>query len=336
MKFSDYMKDNQITLLVCFAGGLFFSVLLLAFGISLSEMALLWVCFTIIVFFTMFAYFRKQQKRIQYLLETMETLDKNYLIAEIADRPETELEKIYFRLLKTALKSMTDEVTEIRRLNVEYKDFIEQWIHEIKVPITGVQLLCENNKTEIMRKIIAQTELMEQSIEKVLFYARLGSVEKDYLIKEISLKQCVLEVLSRNKQFLIHNRVCVHTDSISDFVYSDSKWLGFIINQIIFNSIKYCSDKPPVIQIKSKDMGDYVTLSITDNGIGIKPSEVNRVFDKGFVGSNGRMRKKSTGIGLYLCDQLCLKLGIGIDIESEVGCYTTVLLHFPKSNHLNV
>lgn len=336
MKFSDYMKDNQITLLVCFAGGLFFSVLLLAFGISLSEMALLWVCFAIIFFFTMFAYFRKQQKRIQYLLETMETLDKKYLIAEIADRPETELEKIYFRLLKTALKSMTDEVTEIRRLKVEYKDFIEQWIHEIKVPITGVQLLCENNKTEIMRKIIAQTELMEQSIEKVLFYARLGNVEKDYLIKEISLKQCVLEVLSRNKQFLIHNRVCVHTDSISDFVYSDSKWLGFIINQIIFNSIKYCSDKPPVIQIKSKDMGDYVTLSITDNGIGIKPSEVNRVFDKGFVGSNGRMRKKSTGIGLYLCDQLCLKLGIGIDIESEVGCYTTVLLHFPKSNHLNV
>ena len=270
------------------------------------------------------------------MLETMETLDKKYLIAEIADRPETELEKIYFRLLKTALKSMTDEVTEIRRLKEEYKDFIEQWIHEIKVPITGVQLLCENNKTEIMRKIIAQTELMEQSIEKVLFYARLGNVEKDYLIKEISLKQCVLEVLSRNKQFLIHNRVCVHTDSISDFVYSDSKWLGFIINQIIFNSIKYCSDKSPIIQIKSKDMGDYVTLSITDNGIGIKPSEVNRVFDKGFVGSNGRMRKKSTGIGLYLCDQLCLKLGIGIDIESEVGCYTTVLLHFPKSNHLNV
>ena len=198
MKFSDYMKDNQITLLVCFAGGLFFSVLLLAFGISLSEMALLWVCFAIIVFFTMFAYFRKQQKRIQYLLETMETLDKKYLIAEIADRPETELEKIYFRLLKTALKSMTDEVTEIRRLNVEYKDFIEQWIHEIKVPITGVQLLCENNKTEIMRKIIAQTELMEQSIEKVLFYARLGSVEKDYLIK--AYKQ-TLRISKREQSF---------------------------------------------------------------------------------------------------------------------------------------
>lgn len=336
MKFSDYMKDNQITLLVCFAGGLFFSVLLLAFGISLSEMALLWVCFAIIVFFTMFAYFRKQQKRIQYLLETMETLDKKYLIAEIADRPETELEKIYFRLLKTALKSMTDEVTEIRRLKVEYKDFIEQWIHEIKVPITGIQLLCENNKTEITRKIITQTELIEQNVERVLFYARLGNVEKDYLIKEISLKQCVMEILARNKQFLIQNGVCVDTEVIPDTVYSDNKWVCFILNQIIFNSIKYRGTEPLIIHIQSQDMGNYVSLSITDNGIGIKPSELCRVFDKGFIGSNGRTEKNSTGIGLYLCDQLCAKLGIGIDIKSEVGVYTTVLLHFPKSDHLNV
>lgn len=336
MKFSDYMKDNQITLLICFAGCLFFSVLLFFWGIGLSEIILLWVCFAIIVSFTMFGHFLKQQKRIQYLLETLDSLDKKYLITEIADKSETELEKIYFRLLKTALKSMTDEVTEARRLNEEYKDFIEQWIHEIKVPITGIQLLCENNKTELMRKIITQTELIEQNIERVLFYARLGSVEKDYLIKEISLKHCVFEVLSQNKQFLIQNRVCVHTDSIFDSVFSDSKWICFIINQIILNSIKYCSEKPPVIEIKSQDMENYVTLFITDNGIGIKPSEVNRVFDKGFVGSNGRMGRKSTGIGLYLCHQLCLKLGIGINIESEIGCYTTVLLHFPKSKHLNL
>lgn len=336
MKFSDYMKDNQITLIICFAGSLFFAVLLFFWGISLSEIILLWACFAIIVSLTMLGYFWKQQKRIQYLLNTLDSLDQKYLIAEIADQPETGMEKIYFRLLKTALKSMADEVSEVRRLNVEYKDFIEQWVHEIKVPVTGIQLLCENNKTEIMRKIIAQTELIEQNVERVLFYARLGSVEKDYLIREISLKQCVLEVLSQNKQFLIQNKVCVHTDSISDSVFSDSKWLCFIINQIILNSIKYCGDKTPVIEIKSQDMGEYVTLFIKDNGIGIKPSEVNRIFDKGFVGSNGRMGKKSTGIGLYLCNQLCLKLGIGISAESEPGRYTTILLHFPKSNHLNI
>lgn len=336
MKFSDYMKDHQITLLICFAGSFFFAVLLFFLGIGLSEIVLLWICYASIASFAMFGDFWKRQKRIQYLLGTMDSLDQKYLIAEIADRPETEIENIYFRLMKTAMKSMTDEVSEVRRINAEYKDFIEQWIHEIKIPLTGIQLICENNKTEIMRKVITQTELLEQNIDRALYYARLGSVEKDYLINEVSLKKCVFEVLSQNKQFLIHNRVCVHTDCIYDSVFSDSKWLCFIINQIILNSIKYCGDKPPVIEIKSQDMGDYVTLFITDNGIGIKPSEVSRVFDKGFVGSNGRMVKNSTGIGLYLCSQLCLKLGIGIHIESEIGRYTTVLLHFPKSNHLNI
>lgn len=336
MKLLDYIKDNQVILLICFAGGLFFSAMLSFFDIGLSEIVLLWICFVIIVFFTMLGSFQKQQKRVIYLLETLDSLDQKYLIAEIVDKPETELEKIYFRLLKISLKSMTDEVAKVGRLNLEYKDFIEQWIHEIKAPITGIQLLCENNKTEIMRKIIIQTGLIDQNVERVLFYARLDSVEKDYLIKKISLKQCVLEVLSQNKQFLIQNGACVYTDSIPDMVFSDNKWLCFIINQIILNSIKYCSDKPPVIQIKSQDMGNYVTLFITDNGIGIKQSELNRVFDKGFVGSNGRMGKKSTGIGLYLCDQLCLKLGIGINIESDFGHYTTILLHFPKSNHLKI
>lgn len=151
MKFSDYMKDNQITLLVCFAGGLFF---LFSFWL-LALVCQKWLCYGYALQSLSFynvRIFSETAKTDSILVGNNGDLGQKYLIAEIADRPETELEKIYFRLLKTALKSMTDEVTEIRRLNVEYKDFIEQWIHEIKVPITGVQLLCENNKTEIMRK----------------------------------------------------------------------------------------------------------------------------------------------------------------------------------------
>lgn len=336
MRLWDYISDNKIILLVCFASSLFFSVILISFGVGVAEVFLLWVCFAIILFLTMLCSYLKQRKRMKHLLSNFDLLDQKYLIAEIADKPETKLEKVYFRLLKIALKDMTDEVAGVRRQNAEYKDFIEQWIHEIKVPITGIQLLCENNKTEITRKIITQTELIEQNVERVLFYARLGNVEKDYLIKEISLKQCVMEMLARNKQFLIQNGVCVDTEVIPDTVYSDNKWVCFILNQIIFNSIKYRGTEPLVIHIQSQDMGNYVSLSITDNGIGIKPSELCRVFDKGFIGSNGRTEKNSTGIGLYLCDQLCAKLGIGIDIKSEVGVYTTVLLHFPKSDHLNV
>jgi signal transduction histidine kinase len=178
---------------------------------------------------------------------------------------------------------------------------------------------------------------VERDVERVLFYARLGSVEKDYLVREISLKHCVMDALARNKQFLIQNGVRVDTEALSakDSVCSDDKWIEFIINQIILNSIKYKKNATPVIVVSSANHGDYVSLSISDNGMGIRQSEIGRIFDKGFVGSNGRVGKHSTGIGLYLCKQLCAKLGIDIEVESEVERYTTVRLHFPKNSHLS-
>ena len=114
----------------------------------------------------------------------------------------------------------------------------------MKVPITGIQLLCENNKSSVTRKILTQTELISQGIERVLFYARLGSVEKDYLITEVPLKECVLAVLAQNKQLLIQNNVRVKSENLSGTVYSDQKWLQFILNQIIINSVKYQGTPP--------------------------------------------------------------------------------------------
>lgn len=336
MKFSDYVNDNKVYWLICFAGALVFTMLLSFWGINTAELILLWICYIFIFLGTILWGYLHRRKRLKHLVSILDALDQKYLFAEVADRPESALEKIYFRLMKTALKSMTDEVSQSKQLNREYRDYIEQWIHEIKVPITGISLICENNKTDTTRRIMTQTELIEQDVERVLFYARLGNVEKDYFIKETSLKSCVMEVLARNKQFLIENNVCVHTQAVNDFVYSDEKWINFIINQIIINSIKYKSDRLPIIEIASQDRGGYLSLSITDNGIGIRPSEINRVFDKGFVGSNGRTGKNATGIGLYLCKELCIKLGIGIDIEGELNRYTTVWLYFPKSSHLKV
>lgn len=298
MRFSSYLSDKKAVLLVCFANGLFFSVLLWLFGLGSGEISLLWFCFICIVGGLLLWSYLSQHKRLQHLRAVMDALDQKYLFAEITDTPTSELEKSYFELMKTALKAMTDEVSQSNRLNREYREFIEQWIHEMKIPITGIQLLCENNKSSVARKILTQTEMISQSVERVLFYARLGSVEKDYLITEVPLKACVSEVLARNKQFLIQNNVCIHTETLSGTVYSDQKWLQFILNQIIINSVKYQSVQPLVINVTSQDQGDYVTLSITDNGLGIKESELGRVFDKGFVGSNGRTGKNSTGIGL--------------------------------------
>ena len=336
MSFYSYLNDKKIATLVSLVGALFFLALLWLFGLEPGKIVLLWICFICIACgMSMYDYLHLR-KRIAYLRTIMDSLDQKYLFAEIAEAPQSELEKEYFKLIKTALKAMTDEVSKSARLNDEYREFVEQWVHEIKVPITGIELLCENNKSDVTRKIMTQTELLSQGVERVLYYARLGTAEKDYFITEVSLKGCVLEVLARNKQFLIQNNVCVYTDNIPDTVYSDQKWLQFIFNQIMINSVKYQGDQPLVLDICSQDKGSYILLSFSDNGIGIKQSEIGRVFDKGFVGSNGRAGKKSTGMGLYLCKQLCSKLGIDMKIESEWQKSTTVCLYFPKSDYLNV
>ena len=319
MTISDYLKSTRAVILTCLAGGFFFSVLLLLYGITPQEMLLLWICFLLIVAASLCCGYVRLYKRLRYLLSVTDSLEKKYLTAEIADKPVSAAEKVYFQIMKEALKSMTDEVAQNRRANTEYRDFIEQWVHEIKVPMTGIQLLCENNRSDVIRKIMSQTEQIEREVERVLFFARLGSVEKDYFIREIFLKDCVFEALAANKQFLIQSGACVHTDG-----------------QVIINSVKYRSEASPVITVESGKRGDSVVLSVTDNGVGILPSEIGRIFDKGFVGSNGRAGKGATGIGLYLCRQLCLRLGIAMDALSEPGEFTTIRLTFPKSGHLTV
>lgn len=199
IRFSDYIDDIKGVLLVCFSAALFFTLILAAFGMGTARLALLWTCFCLILFPTLICCWRRKRNRLSYLGDVLDGLDSKYLLAEIADAPDSALEEAYFRLLRTALKSMTDEVAASRRQTREYQEFLEQWVHEIKLPVTGIQLLCENNKTEVTRKILAQTQRIGQDVEKVLFYARLGAAEKDCLIREISLRDCVMDVLARNK-----------------------------------------------------------------------------------------------------------------------------------------
>ncbi len=336
MRFTGYLNDRKAALLICFSGGLFFSGLLWLFGLESGEIALLWVCFLCLAGGVFFWDFICLRRRVSYMQKAMEALDRKYLFAEIVQAPATERERVYFALMKTALKAMTEEVSACERRGREYREFIEQWVHEIKAPLTGIELLCENHKTDVTREIRTQTEQMARSVEQVLFYARLGSVEKDYMIAEISLYTCVCEALAQNKRCLIQNGVCVHTEAVSGTVCTDPKWVQFILNQILLNSVKYQGGRPLIIDMESREQGAGVTLSIRDNGMGIKESELPRVFEKGFVGSNGRAGKNATGIGLYLCAQLCGRLGIGIEIQSEAGVYTEVLLHFPKSGFWRV
>lgn len=181
MTLSDYLSDKRAVLLTCLAGGLFFSVLLYLYGIAPQEIFLLWICYAGIVSGSLCRGYVILKKRLLYLQSLLDSLDRKYLMAEVAQKPVSSAEKVYFRMIKEALKSMTDEVSQAKRLNEEYRDFIEQWIHEIKIPITGIQLLCENNKSDTIRKIMSQTEQIGRYVERVLRRAR----STGYLIKDL-------------------------------------------------------------------------------------------------------------------------------------------------------
>lgn len=199
-------------------------------------------------------------------------------------------------------------------------------------------MVIENNKNEVTKSINEELDKVENYIEQVLFYARSNTVEKDYYIKKSSLREIVNESIKKNKNALIQEKISLNIHHLDLEVNTDSKWIGFIINQIIGNSVKYKKqDKILELEVYAKQGKQNVVLYIKDNGIGIKRGEITRVFEKGFTGTNGRLiGKKSTGIGLYLCKKLCNKLGIGLELNSIENEGTEVRIVFPIGSYMEM
>ncbi len=199
-------------------------------------------------------------------------------------------------------------------------------------------MIIENNKNDVTKSIDEELDRVENYIEQALFYARSSTVEKDYYIKKVQLRDIANECIKKNKSMLIHEKIQVNIHDVDMEVNTDSKWTLFILNQIIQNSVKYRKhDINLEIEMFAKVNKENVVLYIRDNGIGIKKGEITRVFEKGFTGTNGRLlNKKSTGIGLYLCKNLCNKLGIAIELNSVQDEGTEVRLVFPKNSYMEI
>ena len=265
----------------------------------------------------------------------LENLDKKYLLPEVMKEANFIQGEKLNSILKEISRDMHENVKYYKDMQVEYKEYIETWVHEIKTPIASTKLIIENNRDKVTNKIDFQIDRIEGFVEQVLYYSRSDDVSKDYIIKQINLDNVVRNVVKRNYRDFIHKKIKLDIKNINEIVYSDSKWTEFIINQIIGNSIKYSSSKEPMISIYSIKKANSVMLIIEDNGVGIIDKDINRVFEKGFTGENGRKFSKSTGMGLYLCEKLCSKLGLKITIDSEVNKGTKVTLIFPLSGMVN-
>lgn len=332
MSLGDYLREKIKVILLNFIALITLSTFLFSVGNTLDTIITIAVAW-IIVYTAFFTYeYRKRKVYYHDLLKTAEKLDKKYLMGEIIDKPPFIDAAPYYDLIKKAGKSMLEEVNKINNQRKEYKEYIEQWIHEVKTPISAIKLIEENNRTSTSRAILEELENIDRYVEQALFYARSEEAQKDYLIKEISLEQCVSKVLIRNKQMFILNNIDVELSELNKSVYCDSKWLEFIINQIVVNAVKYRGNENPLVKIHTRDIKSGVQLIIEDNGMGIPDNEINRIFHKGFTGNKGRGNHKSTGIGLYLCKMLCDKLGLLITADSKENLYTKVIISFPKGN----
>ena len=312
-----------LTNLICMVALIVF---LLVCGNSISVVLLILVVWAVVLLSGLFLTYWKRKQQMQKLLDMAGWLSERYLISEVMELPEQAEDQVYYQLLKMAGKSMLEQIGEVRRERLEYK---EQWIHEIKTPITAMKLLCENHRTDWTKELLLELEKTNRFTEQALYYARSEHTEKDYSVREMSLSQVVHQAIADNKYLLLQSGVRLEVEEMADTVYSDEKWVRFILNQLIANVVKYRSGQP-VLRFSTRRQQDQVILVVEDNGIGISPADLPRVFEKGFTGQNGRMVQQSTGIGLYLCKRLCDKLGIGIAAESS-GQGTAISLAF----HIN-
>lgn len=334
MKLSKYLKDKIYTVIIFGISYLIILLLLCAFKVDNSLILVISIILFLAYLLILAIDYLRKKNFYNYLFSNIEKLDKSYLVLETLKKPEFYEGKLLFQALYEIDKSMAENVKMNEEQLQNFKDYIEMWIHEVKIPLASLVLKINNNSGKFDKKIKSTLKELEDCVEKVLYYVRCEYSEKDYFIKKVSLAKIVKDEGIKNMNSLLDNKVNFIVENIDYYVETDSKWLEFILEQIINNSIKYKKDiKDSYIKIYGMKKDKNIVLVIEDNGIGIKDEDIKYVFDKTFTGNNGRGRSTSTGMGLYIAKNLCNKLGHKIEIESREGVYTKVMITFSLNNY---
>lgn len=337
MSFLRFVKDNKVNILVSLL--LFILVILLMFTFQVNSfLIIISIIFFLssFIFLLLYNYFRKK-KFYNELINNTKLLDKKYLVLETLSEPSFLEGKILYDSLYQIDKSMNERIKLYEKNLSDFKEYVEMWIHEVKIPLSSLSLMCHNHHNEIDKKYLNQINKLDNYVDQVLYYVRSNDAEKDFLIKKTNLEKIINSVMIKNKDEILLNNITVNVENLNIFVYTDTKWLIFIINQILNNSIKYKKKNGnSLIKIYATEEKDLVNLFIYDNGIGINKSDITRVFDKTFTGENGRKDANSTGMGLYIVKKLIDKLGHKISISSKENEYTEVKITFGKNDIYNI
>lgn len=249
---------------------------------------------------------------------------------------EREYQFLLELLLEEKMKLENESVYRQRDLT----EYYTMWVHQIKTPIAALKLLLEEegqeNEAELseeQRQLYAEKQRneklqqlfeIEQYTEMALHYMRLGSETNDFVLRKVSLDDVIKEAVHKYSRQFIRKKIALSYEAVETVVTTDEKWLEFVLEQLLSNALKYTPSGSIAICVEDG------RLVITDTGIGIKQEDLPRVCEKGYTGYNGHADRRSTGIGLYLCNSILKKLGHTLSITSEEGRGTRVAIGFPQ------
>ncbi|WP_123053722.1 ATP-binding protein [Clostridium sp. JN-1] len=330
MKIVDYIRSNKIWLasyMIIFI--LINCILYSSTTINKSFQDIIYMDILIIltVIITFIYGLIKESHKYNNILQGNEKLDKK--------EKDFHLKVLSNMLEKQKLEHLKVEESLKSNIN-DFEDYITKWVHDIKINIAVVYLLLENLDEHESKKIISEMKQMEFSVNQVLYVTRANNYNLDIKSEQTVVKDEIRKAIRENAEFFMNKNIEI-TVAVKEFnIISDRKWIQYIISQIINNSSKYTNENGQ-LHIFSKEDSKAYYLHIKDNGIGIPKEDINRIFNKGFTGKNGRIKTKSTGIGLYYAKKMCNNLNIDLKVESEEGQYTEFILSFYKlADYFNV
>lgn len=257
-------------------------------------------------------------------------MNEDSILKQLPEERSLE-EKQYQEIIKKLFAQWQQLLFDSDLKETEMADYYTLWAHQIKTPISAMKLLLQNNeKQDISYALLEELFKIEQYVEMVLHYLRLESMESDMILKEYELRDIVNQAIKKHGILFINKKLSFNMEKFHFNVITDEKWLQFVIDQLISNAVKYTMQGTISIYMINCE-GEHRFI-IEDKGIGIRSEDLPRIFERGFTGYNGRLDKKSTGIGLYLCKQILDKLSHQIEVISEVGKGTKVSIIFPEQN----
>ncbi|MQS75878.1 HAMP domain-containing histidine kinase [Lactobacillus halodurans] len=318
-----YLRDHIYSILIVLIGMTFVELVLFLdprVHFHIGTLIYSWILAVIFLIANLLISYNHKKNWYEQLTNYQEDLSK-----ELAGAQNNEQRFIQSKINNISLE-YRNELTKLYQNQKDQREYTESWVHDIKVPLAALKLSQDNQLDKAL--ISEELDQIDYLVDQALYFARLNNFSNDYLIKEQDLNDIVKACIRSNKRLFISKRIGIDFDITDKKVLTDEKWLSFIINQIISNSLKY-TDTGGKITIFTDMKDNNIQLHIKDNGVGIIDTDISRIFNKGFTGKNGRQSgSKSTGMGLYLVKNMVDKLGHTISVKSKINEGTEFIITF--------